>query len=189
MHAPEKPTNTSNEKPEPEIIRTKVEGVIAKDIETPELPGLKKMLDKNGMFFGQGGLFADGLYEMIEQELGSDEPSPNRRMGVWEHDKLIGIVCVCPSEHGNPNEVEISGGGEEDFARQGIAYAVADAVVTSELNRGHDVVAEVEPYNVPSQRLLRKLGFEASLRRNRDGRQIFIQEAWTEEKLRQRLGL
>jgi RimJ/RimL family protein N-acetyltransferase len=173
---------------EPEIIRTKIEDVVARDLTVDDLGNLKEMFEQNETFFAQGGMFTDSLYKMIEKEINSDAPNINRRLGVWESDKLIGIVSVNPFEHGEPNEVEISGGGAKEFARRGIAFAVAEAIIDDENDRGNDVVAEVEPYNIASKRLLGKLGFELTNRQTPDERDLYIHEAWDEDKLRRKFG-
>jgi len=187
---------TSLEKIEPSkptVIETRLPGVTIQDIDQDHLPDLQKMLSDNELFFAQGGMVAESLYKMIKTELLADEASPTRRLGVWQDDKLIGMMSVSPYKNGSEDEVEISGGGDKAFARQGIAFAAAEAIIEDENNKGKDVVAEVESYNVASVRLLGKLGFQATHRHSSDGRNIFVhpswEKNWTEADLMHHLGL
>lgn len=173
---------------EAQTLETSLSDVTVRDINAANLPTLKKMFEDNAQHFGQGGIFASGLYDMIESETTTDEPSPNHRMGIWKNDTLVGFVSVVPSEEPrHAQEVEVAYGIDPAYARKGITQAAVDAVVQRERNQGNTVIAEVERYNHASIKLLGKIGFE--LTHLSDGRKVYTNEVLTVEEIMRRLGM
>ena len=172
---------------ETQELKTALPDVTLKDIDVESLPELKRMLESNADFIAEGGIVPDAIYEMAENEMAGHNPNSHQRMGIWKDDHLVGYIAVVPSEHPRyENAVEISYIVDPAYGRQGIARAAVEAVTEAESEKGKSVIAEVEPYNVASIRLLGKLGFERS--GYSDGRQVYARQTLTEEEMLRRLG-
>lgn len=184
MTAPEKTGSTKTQ-----ILSTELSDTTVKKIGPEDLPAIKELMESNIKHFAQGGIISDGLYSMIESELAT-EKSPNQRMGIWKDGVLVGYIGTNPVEESNADyEVEIAYAVDEKHSGKGIASAAIEAVAQLENNKGKTVIAEVEGRNNRSMRLLGKLGFEHTMRRNADGREVFARYAMTPEEMMRRLGM
>lgn len=167
--------------------KTAIPDVTFRDIDAAALPDLKQLFESNASYIARGGIIPDYVYDITEQEVLGDNPNGHQRMGIWKNEQLVGYVAVLPAENAkNKNSVEISYVVDPAHARQGIARAVVEAVTNREIEKGHGVIAEVEPYNQTSIRLLGKLGFELAGRS--DGRNVYAHTALSEEEMLRRLG-
>lgn len=171
--------NRSHQSPEIDLDKLAVHRI------TPdELPQVKNLFEKNTEYFGKGGIYADGLYQMVSSEVESSKESPNKRMGVWYKDALVGYVSIAPI---GDHKVEIAYAVDQDHAGKGIVSSVIEEVTKAENEAGNDVVAEVERYNTSSARILGKLGFELTGYDFTEGRNLYLHMAPTEESLLRRL--
>jgi|GEM_PF-1667243 len=169
-------------------LQTKLPDVITQDITAKDLPDLKRMFESNLDFFAEGGIYADDLYTMIEQEVSSEHASPHQRIGIWKGENLVGYVSVVPSErHTAEHEVEVAYLVDSRYARQGIASAAVEAIVDDEIEKGNHVIAEVENRNKASQKMLGKLGFELTAEQN--GRHVYSHGGLSIDEMMHRLGM
>lgn len=187
MVAPERPLPI-----ETNILHTEQPDTVVRQFNVEDLPAAKELMESNLKFFGEGGIIADGVYSMIESETLRGN-SANRRMGIWKDGVLVGYIGTNPTTGAIDNEVEVAYAIDKNHAGQGIASAALEAVAGHENEGGKTVVAEVEGRNFKSMRLLGKLGFEQSMRRNPDGRIVFIRYSndneMTEQEMMRRLGM
>lgn len=175
------------QKPKTEY-KTALPDVTFRDIEPETLPELKRLVEENAEHISRGGIVPDYIYESTERELSGDNPHDHQRMGIWKDDVLVGYAAIVPAEYSKiKNAVEVSYIVDPKYGRQGIARAVVEAITDIENEKGHNVIAEVERYNVASIRLLGKLGFELSGRS--DGRDVYARSTLTESEIYRRLGL
>ncbi len=171
-----------------ETLPTELPDVALRLFTAEDLPAVKDLMDSNFKHFAQGGIISDGLYTMIENEL-DEGNSPNQRFGIWKDGALVGYAGINPSEDSHTyNEVEIAYAIDEKHSGQGIASAAIETLSQIENDKGYNVVAEVESRNIKSMRLLGKLGFEHSKRRNSQGREVFTRHAITVDEMMRRLG-
>lgn len=184
MTAPEIPGST-----ETNILSTEIPGTTVRVLTPEDLPAVKELMDSNFKHFANGGIMSDGLYSMISRELASGN-SQNQRMGIWQNDTLVGYIGTNPVED-DPygKEVEVAYAIDEKHSGKGLASAAIEVVAQLENDKGKDVVAEVEGRNIRSKRLLGKLGFEHTMRRNSDGREVFVRHAMSPEEMMRNLGM
>lgn len=166
--------------------KTALPDITFRDLDVGDLPELKQLFELNADSIAEGGIAPDHFFQMTEQEVLGHNPHGHQRMGIWKVDQLVGCVAVYPAEYAKiKNAVEVSYVVDPKHRREGIARAVVEAVTDIENNMGHNVIAEVEPYNHASIRLLGKLGF--ALSGLSSGRNVYVHKTMTEEEKHRRL--
>ena len=160
---------------ETRVLQTALPDVTVTDLQIPDLPKVKTLLDKNRDFFKEGGLDAPLLYTMTERELKGEDKRPGRRMGIWLPDDLIGFVGVVP--YGPPHKQEIVIGIDEHYTGKNIAGAVIKVVADQELENGNDVVGEVETDNNRGGQMVKKLGCDDAWYDRGQGRRVYMKRS------------
>lgn len=169
------PEQIGSHQEEPDTLETTRPGVTVNPLSEADLPALKKMFDRNKDHFERGGIWTD-LYTTIEEEVTTGDHADTRhRMAIRNNGKLAGYIgAVFSEDPSKAHEVQIAYALDMLHAERGIATAAVRAVVEHENEKGNTVVADVEPENGRSKKLLGRLGFKASALHDEHGREVFV---------------
>ncbi len=165
-------------------LDTEQPDVSVRSITHDDLSEVQDFFDRNEERFAKGGLIASALFDKVLNNLASTD-TQNLRMGIFDHDKLVGYVGV--TDYDDKGRREVSYGIDGAAARKGMALAALNAVTKYENDNGHDVIAEVEHSNVASMKLLEKANFVPSRKRSEDGRAVYEKLSMDEKSLMQHL--
>lgn len=123
------------------------------------------LLEQNREHLSQFGTMTEARYASVKEVAESVvNPKPKkRRFGVWYKDNLVGLVSLMNKGR---DKCEIGGWIGANYTQRGYgANALRALAKYAKLQKYTTITATTHPDNIPSQNMLKKIGFTRSYRR------------------------